>query len=198
MTTRVLIAIPCLDYVPVQFAMSLSAMVARQQLDALRRKAEFVVVTQQGSIVMDARNALTDKAQGMAGVTHLLFLDSDMSFPPNTLERLLRHQKPIVGATYVKRVEPYNLLGQPLEEKSLAPLRKMHSMPFGCMLIKMTVFDKLPRPYFRYVTEERGSISEDTWFCLQAREAGFDVWCDNDLTAEVGHVGTHTFRPLNV
>jgi hypothetical protein len=61
---------------------------------------------------MDARNHLADVAVNVIdGASHILFLDSDMTFPPDTLQRLLDHKVPIVGADYVKRNDLGKLLG---------------------------------------------------------------------------------------
>ena len=38
--------------------------------------------------------------------THILWLDTDMRFPPDTLFRLLGRKKPIVGANYRARNPP--------------------------------------------------------------------------------------------
>jgi hypothetical protein len=33
-------------------------------------------------------------------------------------------------------------------------------------------------------------MSDDIYFCRKAREYGFDIWLDHDLSMEIGHVGT--------
>lgn len=190
---KVLIAIPALDYVATDFAMSLAALLGHTTTDSLRREVKVSLWCQKGSIIMDARNACVEKALEIEA-THILFLDSDMTFPPDTLQRLAAHQKDIVGATYIRRVPPYNLLGSPARETTASALRLMATMPFGCILLKTKVFEKLTRPYFRYITTENGTISEDEWFCIQAGEVGLQVWCDPALTGLLGHIGTHIYR----
>ncbi len=192
---KVLVAVPCLDMVPADFAFCLAGLMAHGAEDHLGRPAKLALFAQKGSIVMDARNACVAQMEAVHA-THIFFLDSDMSFPPDTLTRLLRHNRDIVGATYVKRVEPYNLLGTPRRAAPPHPtLQSMETLPLGCCLIREGVFENLPRPYFRYVTNEEGvSISEDTWFSMQAIEAGLDIYCDMKLTTALGHIGTTTFR----
>ena len=65
----------------------------------------------------------------------------------------------------------------------------MRRIPTGCLLIRMSVFDALAKPYFRYVIDEVGGeiVGEDYVFCDRAREAGFRIWCDAALSLEIGH-----------
>lgn len=56
-----------------------------------------------------ARVELT--AQALAAepkVTHVLFVDADMTFPPDALKRLVQHDVPIVGGLCFNRRHPYN------------------------------------------------------------------------------------------
>lgn len=51
-----------------------------------------------------ARNTLASYALRQAHVTHLLFIDDDMTFEPDAVIDLLRCDKPIIGYIYPKRV----------------------------------------------------------------------------------------------
>jgi GT2 family glycosyltransferase len=70
-------------------------------------------------------------------------------------------------------------------------LTEMKRVPTGCLLIRMTVFEALSEPYFRFLNdEETGEIlGEDYVFCDRAREAGFRIWCDAKLSLEIAHIG---------
>lgn len=122
---------------------------------------------------------------------YLLMIDSDMIFPMNALDRLLAHDVDIVGADYRRRRTPYDRLGisvNPMPEDARG-LHEMQMIPFGFILIKRKVFMTLPRPYFVRPYKENGASTEDIYFCNNARQAGFKVWCDMDLTREVYHLG---------
>jgi glycosyltransferase involved in cell wall biosynthesis len=155
------------------------------------------LITVKSSIVAQARNNGVEFARNFRA-DYILFLDSDMLFPPTALFRLLLHRKDIVGATYTKRVAPFGILGSQLAEQPTAAsgdLLEMQRIPTGCLLIKMAVFDKLAKPYFRFDSDADGAIvGEDYVFCDRAREAGFRIWCDAAMSREVGHIGQAVYR----
>ena len=75
-------------------------------------------------------------------------------------------------------------------------LLEMQRIPTGCLLIKMHVFDKLSKPYFRFETDADGAIvGEDYVFCDRARAAGFRIWCDAVMSREIGHIGQTSLSP---
>lgn len=201
MSTKVQISIPCLDMVPVEFALSLAALVATNTIDRRRdkRPVDISIAHCQGSLVMDSRNTLVEKALSN-GASHVFFLDSDVVVPPNCLNILIGHHKHIVGATYVKRYPPHEILGNALPGGvPLGNLHPMATLPFGCVLIKCEVFERLPRPWFKYLQGDTpfNTQSEDTYFCNRAREAGHTIYLDRMLSQSVGHVGTKVFRPVD-
>lgn len=194
---KVLIAIPSFDFVSADFAMSLAAVLSRRAYDRkFRRDVDVALANCKGSLIHHARNVLMQEALD-ANATHIFYLDSDMVVPPDTLDRLISHHVPIVGADYVRRVEPHNLNGTPVPGAGMKNgLVPMLTLPFGCILISLKVLETLPRPWFKYDegTDDASTQSEDTYFCNIARRAGHTIWNDVSLTKEVGHVGTKVFR----
>jgi hypothetical protein len=183
---RVAIAVPSGDMVHADFAM------AYAQLCMASAGLQPQLMTVKSSIVAQARNSGVELAR-KAGADFIFFLDSDMLFPPTALFRLLLHRKDIVGATYTKRVAPFQILGSMLAEQPAVlsgDLLEMQRIPTGCLLINMGVFDKLSKPYFRFETDANGDIvGEDYVFCDRAREAGYRIWCDAVMSREIGHIG---------
>jgi glycosyltransferase involved in cell wall biosynthesis len=188
----VAIAVPSGDMVHADFALALAGLChASGALDV-------VIFSNKSSIVAEARNNGVAMAQD-AGADHVLFLDSDMIFPRTALRRLLDHGLDIVGATYAKRVPPFQALGTALPQQPAdAPpgLIEMARIPTGCLLIRMTVFDRLSKPYFHFgVDAARGLIvGEDYMFCDRARAAGLRIWCDGILSRALGHIGQQVRR----
>jgi len=189
---KVAICFPSGDMVHADFALALAGLCNSTP------PLETPIVNNKSSIVAAARNDGVRRAKEM-GCDHMLFLDSDMVFPRDTLHRLLLHRKDIVGATYTKRAPPFSLLGTALEERPTSDARgltEMRRIPTGCLLIRLAVFDALSEPYFRFVTDESAGtiVGEDYVFCDRARAAGFRIWCDGALSLEIGHVGQRVYR----
>lgn len=122
----------------------------------------------------------------------LLFLDSDMEYPPDTLNRLLAHDVDVVGGMCYRKVPPYNptiykkqRYSEDMCYMSTWPenqLIEVDATGAACLLIKREVLEALPDPIF-----EDSKVSEDMTFCKKARAAGFKVYVDTSL--HIGHVG---------
>lgn len=130
------------------------------------------------------------------------FYDSDMVFKPDIFiqmfNKMFNKQYDILGCNYPRRDRTYTSTAIGLDGKELPSDNqgdvKVKGMGCGCMLIKANVFDKIEKPYFLH---ELGK-SEDLYFCDKAREAGFDLWCDTELSREVVHLGdtAYSFKDL--
>ena len=61
------------------------------------------------------------------------------------------------------------------------------------MLIKTSVFKKLPHPWFSYEQDDEGNtvVGEDMWFCRLARQAGFKIYCDKNV--KIKHLGDYAY-----
>src|SRR3990167_1773064 len=148
-------------------------------------------IRQGGDIVSARTFCVQDAIEKKA--THIFFVDSDMSFPSDTLERLLKHDKEIVTVEYNRRRLPAESVTTPLTERSETELYKARNIGGGCLLIKLEIFNRvlkpLAKPYFNFGRGKDGMvvIGEDTWFANTARDAGIDSWIDP--TIKVGHIG---------
>jgi hypothetical protein len=196
----VAICVPSNDMVHADFAMCLAAL-------TYSARTPIAILNTKGSLVVTNRNALVDQA-ALVNAEWILFLDSDLLFPRDAIARLLAHDKDIVGATYCKRVPPYEVLGRTLDGDRLEAatgLVEVSGLPTGCLLIRRSVFEQLEKPYFRTPAHADNEIpglpahieGEDYYFCRVAREAGFSVWLDVDLTMQIGHIGQQVFQIPN-
>lgn len=150
------------------------------------------MINSAGPMGVDNRNLLVSYCQG-AGVTDILWLETDITFPINGLLRLLRHDKDIVGCNHAGRNGDAAL--QDTEVKNgLVP---MQVMGFPFMLTKMKVFEAMQKPYFaeppRWMAPEikirmGDLIKEDEFFCYHAQKAGFGIFCDMTLSLEIGYI----------
>ncbi len=196
---QVCIGIPSNDDVKANFAMAYAAMTYYCGLAGI----PLALVNQKGSILPKNRNSIVKNARDL-NCTHLLQLDSDLTFPPQTLARLLSHKKEVVGCTYPRRSLPHDNLAIPLNQQPVQNakgLTAVDRLPTGVLLIDMTVFDKIKKPYFRFPTTEEcerwpdGNVDgEDYYLCDAVRAAGYDVWLDVELSFEVTHWGEAGWR----
>jgi hypothetical protein len=152
-----------------------------------------------------------DKAKELAiqlGAQYLFFCDTDLHMPPDVIPRLISHDKDIVGGLYVRRHNPpFNEMLRFKDKngfQGLEPIRdgeykqgelvECDAIATGCMLIKTSVFEKIPpfqmtidgiqaRPQHFLWTEYRlpGGASEDFSFCQKARKAGVQIFCDTSI-----------------
>jgi len=196
---KVLIGVPSFDLCHSDFTTSLAGMLMHRAYDrAMSREVKIAYQNVKSTIIHSARALLVQSAVEN-DCTHILFLDSDLTFPPNTLNRLIAHHQPFVCATYVKRHPPHELLGKPsnvARSHKSTNLVHMDEVPLGCALISLKVFEHLERPHFSYVVgpTPADDISEDIGFCRAVRASGQSILCDPALSRELGHLTTKAMR----
>ena len=124
----------------------------------------------------------------------LLLVDSDMEFPPNSLERLLGHGLDLVGAVYRMRSHPYSFAFSPMNAvaKSERGCILTNYIPSGLMLVRRHVLEAIAYPWFEdeYGTSIDTVSDHGATFCFKVRELGFNVWADMGLSHEVKHHGS--------
>ncbi len=174
-------------------------------METLRDKGVGVTVSiQVGGYKPHNMNRLVEEARKLEA-SHLMSIDADMIFPSSGIIRLLDHDKDIVGANYNERGNPHsgipntstikmadsegNLIAS---NESPSQLFKCWSLGLGFSLIKMSVFGKLEKPYFRdFESPEGEHHTEDVEFFTKCQKAGFDVWCNP--TINMGHIGKYVY-----
>jgi GT2 family glycosyltransferase len=125
-----------------------------------------------------------------------------MRFPAFTLHRLLKHDKLIVAANYAYKDDAYRPVSLDMQGRLLATTKdstglvKVDFAGTGCMLIKTDVFKELEEPWFgqEWLPAKKDYTSDDVFLCRKVREAGYDIWIDQDLSKMVSHIGTKEFK----
>jgi GT2 family glycosyltransferase len=166
-----------------------------------------ILVAEEGYTIAENRNYIAVQACNNKS-DYLLFIDDDMVFPPDTLDRLLAHKKEIVSIAYHSRGSKDKIKLVENDIMAIAETEKGKYINFetnndpkykqlfecfaggtGTMLIKTEVFLKTKRPWFEFTYFENGKCKEgEDWnFCFKAKEAGYKIWCDPTL--KVGHIG---------
>ena len=167
------------------------------------------------SVVSRARNMIAHEFL-KSDCDHLLFIDSDMNFEPESVLRLLawNQTKPIVGGAYESRKEGKIYILSLEGDKDHVQMDAMGNVKArriatGFMMIQRKVFEKLAEmhpewehkdntsdamlhSFFDFKVTRDGYIGEDFLFCDRAQEAGFSVWIDP--TIKLGHMGIHEFK----
>lgn len=124
------------------------------------------------------------------GADWLLYIDADMTFPANGLERLLAHGLDVVGCNYVRRsAVGFTGFGDGQELQPGTGVAPVESLGLGLCLIRTTVFDRIAKPWFHEQwLDERTRMGEDVYFFHRLAQAGIAVHVDHDLSEEVGHI----------
>ncbi len=182
---KIAMGIPCNRLTKPKTAFSLSRLIAHSKHDY-----HFIVSTR-GFNTSENRNYIATQAVNN-GCSHLFFVDDDMVFPPDTLDKLLARDKDIVGGVYKTKYEIQDDVCEYFDDRR-GEFMKVKALGTGCLLIKTDVFIKLPQPWFKYEWNDNGSIkrSHDWIFCEDAINAGYEVWADP--TIEMGHIGQYEY-----
>lgn len=190
---KVFIAIPSMDTLPALFCQSLAL---------LKRAGDTMVGFEVGSLVYNARNNLARQAI-KAEADWVLWLDSDMVFEPNFLQRMMAVCKEndidFLTALCFRRKPPYTpTLFDRLERTDKgASYTALMSVPdgrfkvggcgFAGVLMSTDVLLSVAAKFNGRMFDPFEGFGEDVAFCWRARQCGYDIWCDSDI--EMGHVG---------
>lgn len=154
-----------------------------------------------GTYIPQQRATLVNAALD-AGATHMLWIDSDMRFPPNGLIRLLEHQHPIVATNYPTRRAPilptaeHNMEGSLFTNPDDTGLVEVSHCGMGFMLVDAEVYKNIGEPYFAlgWNPTTKDYAGEDIYFCEKARKHGYKIMIDQELSQEIRHVGEMEYR----
>jgi hypothetical protein len=159
-----------------------------------------IIMAENGNVA-DMRNTVVDTAI-KEKYDYIFWMDSDQTFPHDCLPRLLsyceRDGRDAASGLYVYKQPPYlpHVYPKLVEEQgkfAIAPTFpldvpiKIEGAGFGCLLMKVSVFDRVTRPYFT-MQFENGimTVGEDLPFCKRAK---MDMVLDPKVMC--GHLNTH-------
>lgn len=192
---RTLICIPCMDMVHTAFMQSLLSM---------RMVGEVRFAISCSSLIYDARNKLAEQAID-GEYDRCLWLDSDMVFPADTMERLSVHLDSgieMVSGIYFTRKAPvtpviYDNCGY-YESKGLTvptahafydypkdQLVEVEGLGFGCVMLSVPMLADIKKRYGMPFTPVMG-FGEDLSFCGRVIDSGRKIYCDTSV--KCGHI----------
>ncbi len=171
----------------------------RQERDRMGK----VIAVLSGPKVDQARNTIFHIWLDETDDDYLLMVDTDMYLPLNVVDRLLRHDKDIVGglcfsgrgeSNVVPAVRIITDNGEgpvisPLWDYPTNSLVQVAAIGAACMLVKRKVAETIlqargedhPLPWFAHGAHNGVEIGEDVAFCLTAGKVGFEVWVDTGI-----------------
>ena len=187
MTTKLGIGTPILHpYLHVKFWLS---------YNKLQKPTDHMMILTSGTITNMARNRIVEQAM-KHDCTHILFLDADMTFPSDMIEKLLEHDKDIVSGLYFQRDVGHLPVAMKsindreyrrLNKHEMGGLVEVDAVGTGCLLVKREAFEKIGFPWFYYHTYDDGVWhTEDVIFCRTAKKKGLKIFVDTDV--KCGHI----------
>lgn len=184
------ICTPSRDSVQATFAYDLVRMIQATEVSCI-----FTISL--GSSIQNNRTHLVRECINN-GISHILFIDSDMCFPPYTANRLLKHDRDFVAANCIQRLEDKPTAfknGSWIDSRGKKGIEKVDSVGFGVALIKTYIFTSLGEPWFGTPFDGKKYVGEDVFFCKKATEHGVEIFIDHDLSKDVRHSGfvEHSF-----
>lgn len=131
--------------------------------------------------ICTGRNLIVERALHDHEVTHVLFLDSDLRVPPESVVRLVELERMVAGGN----VPSYCLDGPrvhtlDLPEKARGRDVRRHWNTAGFLLVSRIVFSEV-----RWGTSPDEGITDDPWFARAAKRAvGAETWVDHGLVGK--------------
>jgi len=137
---------------------------------------------------------------------YLFSVDYDISFAPDTLKKLLSHDKDVVTGIYRQRIPDRQTLEVfesndrggythiPWDKIKGKGLVEIGACGFGCVLVKREVFAAIGYPQFVYklAINHNDTFSEDLYFAKMASQKGFKMYADTSIICD--HTGSYVFR----
>lgn len=190
------------------------------QHDLLANRVSLDVAILAGNChVDDARNDLC-RMFLESPATHLMFIDADLQFSPQSVRKLIEHDKDVVGGVYMMKNDETDfpvVLDRGQYQPDERGLVAVKGLPGGFMCIKRKVIEKLYKKasdkgawpnkgnygslpvteiFHRTVEKGRSRRSGDYEFCAKVLKHGFDMFMDPSLN--FGHIGDKIWTGTNV
>jgi GT2 family glycosyltransferase len=193
---RIAICIPVREEVSTEFLGSFLNLIFNNM-----KKYELIVSFSELCPIELARNDLVERALNH-DPDYIFFIDSDMIFPENILDNLINMDKDIASALYFMKSPPYKPIAKIMKDKlfciidaiQLNQIIEVDAVGLGCCLIKREVFEKIKEEEKKIfdtmeykVGDKTQLLSEDTFFCLKAKESGFKIFLNTGLICK--HIG---------
>jgi hypothetical protein len=208
------------DKVPTDFMIAFSRLFRPEQLNKMERLGvkKFWQLFNRAFPLDLNRNRLVKKSLELKADA-VLFLDADMTFPPELIPRLIQDMQDtgpsVISGLYFKKSPPF----QPVSANKIFYNNEQNMFPveiysglkedkdsivecdvvgMGAAIIAREVLEAVSPPWFEYEVYQKtgeNTVTEDVPFCRKVKQAGFKIY--TDLGLECGHITsiTITRRP---
>lgn len=168
----------------------------------LSKPPQYIYLRSAAGNISAMRNILVHNAL-MSGCSHLIMMDADMLYHPQTLIKLLSRQLDVVGALCWRRYPPFDpllykgklgyyeeLQWPDVKDQELV---EVDATGTGCLMFNTEVFKNISPPWFvddapNPNEDDGGVVGEDIGFCSKLRNAGYQIFVD--LTVPTEHLST--------
>lgn len=200
---KIAICVPARDTVMTGFAFDLAKLCAYEGVTRCAKGDSLLIYQMPGTLIFNQRQKLAEEAL-KDGADAILWIDSDMRFPKDSLTILLSRELPIVGVNATTRRFPIQPTALDINHekgdlekvwsKGKEGLEQVMGVGFGMTLVRKEVFEKMEKPWFWFDTTAKGGlIGEDIYFCAKAFDGGFPTYVDHELSMHIRHIGTYEY-----
>lgn len=193
---KIVIGIPHTGTLYTDVALSLLKMQTRHAINIQMLKSSILYISRE-NLVAAALHFNAD---------YIMFLDSDQSIEPDTVDRMAQHLingEDIVTALIFRKDPPFQpcifksqkelpnhqiaLEYYDVDQEDLTKPFYVESCGLGCAMIKLDVFKNIAQPWFL----PRPYTGEDIAFMWDVKQKGYKILCDP--TINIGHYGIKNF-----
>jgi GT2 family glycosyltransferase len=193
---KTLIGIPAMDFVSTSFMTCLTG---------LQPVGDTSLHVVQSSLIYDARNDIALRAVN-EGYDRILWLDSDVTFPADLLERMSARMDEgyeFVSGLYFTRKEPikpviFRRVELTEKDGKKVPVTdnftdyprndifRIAACGFGCVMMTTDVVKRIIEKHGAPFSPMAG-FGEDLSFCIRANAVDTEMYCDSSI--KLGHIG---------
>jgi len=184
------------DMVHAGFATDLAKTIGHWCLNGL---GNIKIHSRHGTLLPEQRQELA-KLAVEEGAEFVVFIDDDMRFPMDLLQRLVGHDEQFVAANCSKRRRPIgptaisgDTFVQPSRDKT--GLERVDAVGFGVCAIRADVFSAIEYPWFAlpWLRQQQRFQGEDLFFMARLHAADIPIYIDHDLSWDVRHCGVYEY-----
>jgi len=202
---NIVIGVPIPQNVPSDFVRNLIDLISYSKRIP---DIEIHYLDREGVSTAKNRNFILQKAIELKA-DYILWLDADMLYPHDMIEKYLAQSFDIIGCEYFKRAYPYHPVAYVSGNNPLKPyvtinplvmpkdtIVEVDGLGYGGLMVSMKVYEAMgDKKWTHYGTnfhlpfESEDSLTHDLQFCKEAKEFGFKIYMHTGV--KPGHIANY-------